>query len=294
MVLLSPLAFSLFTRPSERSRTPDDYQDPERGDNGEQRGSDENGDDRFDDDENDVDDDDDVPRDREEEDNKIIHEIDLDQPDDNGDEDDEESPPATRARRGTIFGQFPTISSFVSTTSNTSQTLRPSTWWPRFKNFVNPKDDVDIDDYIPHYRTTPIISGVIIPFSILLEIPGLTSHWYIRTQNNMTIQTQKNPPILDVGMAISLASAIAANIFLVLRFLEVRVKTMTLACIFFLSTHGGFLLYCLIWRPVNAIVRRHQCHCHHYIWRSTSFQRWIHVWTTFLAYDLLNDCLGVY
>ncbi|KAH9941150.1 uncharacterized protein BXZ73DRAFT_41985 [Epithele typhae] len=108
----------------------------------------------------------------------------------------------------------------------------------RLKEYVWPDDDkASMESFIPNYRWTPIISGILIPFSILLEIPGLTQHWYIRTENDVTVETKPNSIILDVGLGISVACAVIANIALVLRFLEKRVQTVTLICIIFLTLH---------------------------------------------------------
>ncbi|KAK7059765.1 tandem pore domain k+ channel [Favolaschia claudopus] len=113
-----------------------------------------------------------------------------------------------------------------------------STWCLKIRNFLSTEtSERDLDSYIPNYRYTPILSGIIIPFSILLEIPGLTENWYIRTEDNKTVEIQPNPAILDVGLAFSMACALAANICLVIRFLEKRVKLMTLGCIVFLTIH---------------------------------------------------------
>lgn len=130
------------------------------------------------------------------------------------------------------------ILSRVSTTDTVATTL---TLVSRFKTFLFPKDDPEtLEQFVPNYRWTPIISGVIIPFSILLEIPGLTERWYIRTQDGQTVETKGNPAILDIGLAFSLAFGLFANICLVMRFLEKRVKVATLLSIIFLTLHGLF------------------------------------------------------
>ncbi|KAJ7596567.1 hypothetical protein C8J56DRAFT_850011 [Mycena floridula] len=113
----------------------------------------------------------------------------------------------------------------------------PISWYSKLKSVVNPKDEKDIADYVPNYRYTPILSGIIIPLSILLEIPGLTENWYVRTLNNKTVETRRNPMILDIGLAFSMACGVAANIALIVRFLEKRVKLMTVLCIIFLTLH---------------------------------------------------------
>jgi potassium channel subfamily K, other eukaryote len=115
--------------------------------------------------------------------------------------------------------------------------VEPPTWLQKVKYFVFPPKE-DIESFIPNYRYIPIISGLLIPFAILLEIPGLTEHWYIRTENNQIIERRLNPVILDVGLGISFACAVIANICLITRFLEKRVKTMTILCATFLTIHG--------------------------------------------------------
>lgn len=82
------------------------------------------------------------------------------------------------------------------------------------------------------------MSGIIVPFSILLEIPGLTEHWYVITEDNKVIVSKKNSALLDVGMSISMACAVIANIALVFRFLEKKVRTSTLVAIAGLTIHG--------------------------------------------------------
>ena len=116
---------------------------------------------------------------------------------------------------------------------------------PAVRAYIWPSDDhTNIDTFVPNYRWTPIISDIVIPFSILLEIPGLTEHWYIRTEGNKTVQTRTNPVILDIGLGFSVACALVANACLVLRFLEKRVQTVTLSCIVFLTIHGECKLVC--------------------------------------------------
>ncbi|KAG8742490.1 hypothetical protein FRC10_001386 [Ceratobasidium sp. 414] len=98
---------------------------------------------------------------------------------------------------------------------DTEQSKKVSAW-RRIKDYLwGQEDEESRGEYIPNYRWTPILSGVIIPFAILLEIPGLTEHWYIKTEGNKTIETQENPKILDAGLAISMASAVIANIALI-------------------------------------------------------------------------------
>jgi potassium channel subfamily K, other eukaryote len=121
--------------------------------------------------------------------------------------------------------------------SRTLTLVDTPTWFQTVKTFVFPPKE-NIDSFIPNYRHTPIVSGLLVPFSILLEIPAVTEHWYIRTENNQVIESRPNPKILDIGLGISLGCAVLANICLITRFLEQRVKTMTILCTIFLSIHG--------------------------------------------------------
>jgi hypothetical protein len=76
-----------------------------------------------------------------------------------------------------------------------------------------------------------------IPFSIMLSIPSLTGHWYIRTEGDITTEIRPNPTLLDVAMGFSMACGGLASAFLVLRFAERCVKWTTLASIAFLTLH---------------------------------------------------------
>ncbi|KAG2135336.1 hypothetical protein DEU56DRAFT_807679 [Suillus clintonianus] len=129
---------------------------------------------------------------------------------------------------------------------------RPSLF-ARAKSFVFPPLSDDLC-YAPNYRYIPLITGIVIPFSILLEIPGLTGHWYIRTEDYSTVQTHPNPVLLDIGLAFSMTCAILANICIVLRFLEKRVMTMTILCIVFLSIHDIINIVALI---IFGVSHRH-------------------------------------
>ncbi|KAJ7199234.1 hypothetical protein GGX14DRAFT_662452 [Mycena pura] len=111
-------------------------------------------------------------------------------------------------------------------------------WYRKLKEFLSTRTTPqDLEAYVPNYRYTPIISSIVIPFSILLEIPGLTEHWYVRTVNNQVVERRPNPIILNIGLGFSMACALAANICLVVRFLEKKVKLMTIGCIVFLTIH---------------------------------------------------------
>ncbi|PWN37211.1 voltage-gated potassium channel, partial [Meira miltonrushii] len=71
------------------------------------------------------------------------------------------------------------------------------------------------------YRRTPVFSGTIAPFAIMLEIPGFTSKWYVHiTPSGQPDVYRANPVLLDVGLAFSLTSAVIANLAILARFSE--------------------------------------------------------------------------
>ena len=164
------------------------------------------------------------------------------------DEDDHDSSPAASSRPLRHFATIGSTFTGLGSTLGASRTLTSSssvhfrqTVISRARTFFFPKPQPgETARYVPYYRYSPIISGVVIPFSILLEIPGLTEHWYIRTEANKTIESRPNPAILDVGLAFSMACAVFANICLILRFSEKWIKATTLFCILFLTCHGAF------------------------------------------------------
>lgn len=107
--------------------------------------------------------------------------------------------------------------------------------------------DKSLDEgYSPKYRWLPIISGLLVPFSILLEVPGLTEHWYNRTDGTQVIEYRENPAILNAGLGLSMASALLANICLLMRFLERRIKSATIATIVFLLIHDVINIAALV------------------------------------------------
>ncbi|KIM78217.1 hypothetical protein PILCRDRAFT_599929 [Piloderma croceum F 1598] len=134
------------------------------------------------------------------------------------------------------FRRFSSVQTAVTSFSKSLTLMDQPTWFQKAKCFVFPPKE-DIESFTPNYRYIPIISGLLVPFSILLEIPGLTQHWYVRTENNQVIEQRENPVLLDVGLGVSLACAIIANLCLIMRFLEKRVKTMTILCVAFLTLH---------------------------------------------------------
>ena len=163
-----------------------------------------------------------VQNDDDEDDNEIIHDLDA-----------EEFPDPRPRRR---LSQFPTWSSFSSRTSSGVGEL-----WSKVKGKLDPRQSqANLESFSPHYRYLPIISGVIIPLAILLEIPGLTGDWYVVTEENRTIESKRNTPLLNTGLAFSMAFAVFANICLICRFMEKNVQYMTVLCVTFLTIHGMF------------------------------------------------------
>lgn len=82
-------------------------------------------------------------------------------------------------RKDTRFRSFPSISAWSSRSS--FSVTRPTGvhgTLQKFWAFVRQNDGRHTDDeFIPNYRWLPILSGVTIPFAILLQIPGLTERW---------------------------------------------------------------------------------------------------------------------
>lgn len=147
----------------------------------------------------------------------------------NEDEPGEPSPP----RRRVTFGTTPSGESTSSEETPAKRSLLI-----RLKAFIFPSHD--LDEHPSNHRILPVISGLVIPFSILLEIPGLTDSWYIRTDSTAVIQTLPNPASLEVLLAISVFFAVVANVSLICRFLEKGpVLATTLITIGSLTIHGN-------------------------------------------------------
>lgn len=141
-----------------------------------------------------------------------------------------------------------------STLSNKSRAARFRQAWPKIsRRLFGAKEGTEAGpqegdpDYVPpKYRWTPIFSGIVQPFSILLEIPSLTEHWYVKQVDGVPFYYQENPVLLDVGLALSMACGVVANIALISRFLERRVFPSTIVCIVMLSIHDIINIAALI------------------------------------------------
>ena len=80
---------------------------------------------------------------------------------------------------------------------------------------------------------------------VLLEIPGLTAIWYVRLadSNSTVLETQPNPIVLDVALAISMALGACANVALVVRFLERYCYRSTIIAMLCLTVHDIMCVY---------------------------------------------------
>lgn len=108
----------------------------------------------------------------------------------------------------------------------------------RLKSIIFPSQDEDKP--LSHHRILPVVSGLVIPFSILLEIPGLTDSWYIRTDQNVVVESRPNPAGLHLMLAISMVFAVLANVSMICRFLEKGpVLATTLITMASLTIHGN-------------------------------------------------------
>ncbi|KAJ7868633.1 hypothetical protein B0H14DRAFT_2729837 [Mycena olivaceomarginata] len=97
--------------------------------------------------------------------------------------------------------------SYSSFLTVTSENPKPS-WYLKLQGFLSPNTThQDLEAYVPNYRTTK------------------------------SSTKQPNPMILNIGLGFSMACALVANICLVVRFLETKIKLMTVGCIIFLTVH---------------------------------------------------------
>lgn len=113
------------------------------------------------------------------------------------------------------------------------------------------------------YRILPIIAGILIPLSVLLSIPSLTSRWHVQADGSVTLEARPNPLYHSVAMSLSLACGVLANICLVLRFAERSIKKMTLLCILLLSMNGSCLLSRLQYLLTDLNHRIYKYNCDH-------------------------------
>ncbi len=110
-------------------------------------------------------------------------------------------------------------------------------------------------------RKTPIFSGLLAPFSIVLEVPGLTSKWYAKIDADGIVERYiDNPPILTVGLAISLSAAVVANAgdhLSISRVLEAKERVLPLLLLglsFTTSSMSSLWLYLVVSMDPNMTV----------------------------------------
>ena len=133
----------------------------------------------------------------------------------------------------------------LTSTGTMSSSSMHTSYRPSLPNWIVKTKDVlfgshhDHEEFLPNYRRAVIISGSLVPFSILLEIPGLTEHWYVRTYGHQVVESKQNPSWIIIALSTSLTLAVIANIALVNRFLERRVKRSTIISIIALTIHGN-------------------------------------------------------
>ena len=81
------------------------------------------------------------------------------------------------------FRSFSSISAWSSRSSRSTWSLSATKCFTfrsalqRLWAFILQNDGRHKEEFIPNYRWLPIVSGVSIPFCILLQIPGLTERW---------------------------------------------------------------------------------------------------------------------
>jgi hypothetical protein len=178
------------------------------------------------------------------------------------DDDENASPPASTHRsRGVPLSTSSTFDSVFA-------------FRPRLPGWLVWLRDVFFGSYerysdIPNYRLLPMISGSLVPFAILLEIPGITEHWYVKTENGVVVANRTNSPFLNAVLGMSLACATIANVALVVRFFEQRIAAMTVLAITFLSLHGTSFVAlshigCTAKQPDPCVAR--SLECNHILW----------------------------
>lgn len=158
-------------------------------------------------------------------------------------EDDDDSMRSRDGHRGTNFSRFNTTSTGDSLLWHRTRPIIPR-WLLWLKDVFFAADDHHSD--VPTYRYLPFLSGALIPFAILLEIPGITERWYVRKENGLVVDSRNNTVLLNAVLGLSLGSACVANGALLLRFFERRVAAMTIICLLFLTIHGVYTLFVFV------------------------------------------------
>jgi potassium channel subfamily K len=199
----------------------------------------------------------------------------------------QEEEPHPSQRRGVRL----VTSSTISSSTTLSGVIRPTLprWLVKVKEvlFGSPTHPDEAEVSAPHYRLTPIISGSLIPFSILLQIPGLTEHWYVRTSGNTIVEARSNSALLEASLVLSMALVVFANLALICRFLERRVKRCTILCIVALSIHGtpSILSRSSDAHDFSRYIKCCNCHSLRF---NTSIRRWLHIRRSVLDDDMFH------
>ena len=53
------------------------------------------------------------------------------------------------------------------------------------------ESDAALKRFASNYRWMLIVSRVVVLFALLLEVPGPTEHWHIRTEANQVVETRE-------------------------------------------------------------------------------------------------------
>lgn len=175
-----------------------------------------------------------------------------------GPADPEKDPTPTKEAEGTLSGVQSSrspINTYVlpSSAHKIATTRREDNPKRRFNSRADaqPPDHSEVPNRDPisdsqaNVRFLPLISSIFVPFSFLLAVPGLTEHWYIRTNDQHEIlESQANPPFFVTMLGISMGCAVVTNICILVRLSERMVKQMTVCCIIALTIHGtSFFLF---------------------------------------------------
>ncbi|KAF9171533.1 hypothetical protein BGX20_007394 [Mortierella sp. AD010] len=117
----------------------------------------------------------------------------------------------------------------------------------------------DIDELESAYRILPLIFGCIIPVSILINVPSLTSPWVGQQQYNPQtglneIVTIPIPRWIEAMVAIALIMAVICNLCVLSRFLERNiwhsvVLSLITATLQDVLSVGAIIPFCLMYRP---------------------------------------------
>ncbi|KAF9197953.1 hypothetical protein BGZ49_001374 [Haplosporangium sp. Z 27] len=120
----------------------------------------------------------------------------------------------------------------------------------------------DIDELESAYRILPLIFGCIIPVSILINVPSLTSPWVAQQQYNPQTETWSQveisiPHWIEAMVIVALTMAVICNVCVLSRFLERNiwhsvVLSLITASIQDVLSIGAIVPFCLKYRPSNG------------------------------------------